>query len=322
MAKDQNYSRPRILYVDAYDSFANNVVGLLESVLAVDVTIVKIDDALVAENLESILLAFDAVVVGPGPGDPTHPPDVGFIPELWKLSDANILPILGICLGFQSLGHAFGASIQRLKRPRHGIVTLVANDRRDIFISCLDFKATQYHSLFVNLGGRDKSVAGLFEPNVQCPSLWPLAWTFVDEVNEPVLMAVRHVDKPFWGLQFHPESVCTEREANEVIKNWWRKACHWLYSNGRSANLESPWFSRLRGMKSLSLTKDPSLAFMALRAALTAHYSPANSGGITTLAWKEVDVGQMKIVDLCENLKARRSRAHTSRWSRSSNQQT
>jgi para-aminobenzoate synthetase len=109
---------PTLLFVDAYDSFTNNIVALLETALDADVHVVKIDDSRLLHpasegSFLSFLQQFDAVVVGPGPGDPELPQDVGWVNRIWALEDKDVLPVLGICLGFQSLCLAFGGSVSR-----------------------------------------------------------------------------------------------------------------------------------------------------------------------------------------------------------------
>ncbi|KAF2635323.1 para-aminobenzoate synthase [Massarina eburnea CBS 473.64] len=229
----------KILFVDAFDSFTNNIVGLLEQCLQAEVTLVHINDDKVSENLEETVSHFDAVVVGPGPGHPGIPSDVGFINKLWALDDENILPILGICLGFQSLCLAHGAEVERLPCARHGIVSKLLHNNVDIFAGIGDgFEATQYHSLRVDLLGnksRDALSHSVFwEPSEACPSLYPLAWDTTDEANGPILMAVRHTTKPFSGVQFHPESICTSEESKQLISNWWTNAQTWLTKRGRA----------------------------------------------------------------------------------------
>jgi len=227
---------PRILYIDAFDSFANNITGLLEQRLGAEVTLVHVNDAIVDSNFEEILAAVDAVVVGPGPGHPANPNDVGFIDKLWTLDEANLVPVLGICLGFQSLCLHHGASVERLQRPRHGIVTRVSHQDKEIFADLGELEATQYHSLHANNGGvgDDKAAVVSWEPTKKCPALQPLAWDEADEINGPLLMGVRHTTKPFWGVQFHPESICTTAAGAELIANWWARARDWLLHQGRT----------------------------------------------------------------------------------------
>lgn len=229
----------RILYVDAYDSFSNSIVGLLEQNLGADVTTVRIDDELASQNLRAVLQAFDAVVVGPGPGHPANTSDVGLIKQLWELEEAEVLPILGVCLGFQSLCLAYGATVKRLKQARHGIVSNVLHNQNDIFQDIATVYATQYHSLHVDLKN-DGPVAvppsqAHWNVSLNCPKLRPLAWDVSDEVNGAVLMAVRHTEKPFWGVQFHPESICTSEEGHKLLQNWWLQAKAWSEFRIRSS---------------------------------------------------------------------------------------
>ncbi|KAI0153142.1 para-aminobenzoate synthase [Xylariaceae sp. FL1272] len=220
-------TRGRILFVDAYDSFSNNIVGLLQECLEVDVTLVHMDDENVGQNLHEMLSTFDAVVVGPGPGHPAIPSDVGFITRLWDLDDAQLIPILGICLGFQSLSYAHGAQVKRLRRARHGIVGPVSHNDTDIFAGIGELNATQYHSLHVDIGSREDYDMVLRRPSTPCPSLQPLAWDLEDAKNGPILMGVRHTTKPFWGVQFHPESICTSEAGKRMVQNWWAEARKW-----------------------------------------------------------------------------------------------
>ena len=224
----------RILFVDAYDSFSNNIVALLETCLDVTVIVVKIDLDLDRPGIRPFLSHFDAVVVGPGPGNPTNPGDTGFITELWRLQDDGLLPILGICLGFQTLACAFGATIERLPLPTHGILCEVLHDGSSIFQDVDEVSAIRYHSLHVKIGHiiqANQCVAypsQLWEPTRQCPDLKPLAWDLDDKINGAVLMAVQHIKRPFWGLQYHPESICTNGSSVKIIANWWHASKKWL----------------------------------------------------------------------------------------------
>ncbi|KAI1258544.1 para-aminobenzoate synthase [Xylariaceae sp. FL1019] len=220
-------ARGRILFVDAYDSFSNNIVGLLQECLDVDVTLVHMNDEKVGQDLHEILSTFDAVVVGPGPGHPATPSDVGLITRLWELDDAQLIPILGICLGFQSLSLAHGAQVRRLRRARHGIVGPVFHYDTDIFAGIGDLEATQYHSLHVDIGRKEDYESALRCPSTACPSLQPLAWDLEDAENGPILMGVRHITKPFWGVQFHPESICTSQAGKRMVQSWWAEARKW-----------------------------------------------------------------------------------------------
>ncbi|KAF2206999.1 hypothetical protein CERZMDRAFT_63112 [Cercospora zeae-maydis SCOH1-5] len=223
--------RHRILFVDAYDSFSNSIVALLQAELPVTVESIKIDDARFVLNDKAFfdyLDGFDAVVAGPGPGHPANAKDIGLIGKLWVLPEKHLLPVLGICLGFQSLCLAFGAKIERLKEPRHGIMTMVDHCHQDIYADTGRVVATQYHSLHVTLGQNssvdDWGSSNQWQKSEECPDLVPLSWTAMSLPNGPTLMGVRHGHKPLWGVQYHPESICTNKEGQKLMRNWWVQA--------------------------------------------------------------------------------------------------
>lgn len=240
--------KPRILFIDAYDSFTNNIISLLETKLDVEVTQIKIDEPV--PNLPSFLRSFSAVVAGPGPGNPGNDTDVGLMKELWSLFDEHVLPVLGICLGFQSLVLAHGGKVLPLNRPRHGVVTRISTKGEGIFHGLEEVHSVQYHSLHGALGHERSehfqwpgSLAHLWKPHASTPVLRPIAWEFdqsladYEDINKPknprlILMAVKHVTRPFYGIQFHPESICSHASAQEVIINWWREVEEWHKDHG------------------------------------------------------------------------------------------
>src|SRR4051812_4237740 len=159
-------SRPRILFLDAYDSFSNNIVSLLTTLLGVDVDILPIDADLSPAKFAAELVNYDAVVCGPGPGSPDLASDVGLMTTVWTSAYPQA-PALGICLGFQSLARHLGAPVRRLRRGLHGMIhevehigiaksttdhevpdaTAPTTNRGDIFTGVGKFRATLYHSL-------------------------------------------------------------------------------------------------------------------------------------------------------------------------------
>lgn len=247
---------PRILFIDAYDSFTNNIISLLETELHVEVTVIKIDEPI--KDFVSFLKPFAAVVAGPGPGHPKTPADVGWFNELWALKSRDILPVLGVCLGFQSLVLAFGGKIEELSEPRHGIRRRIRSNGQSMFKGLDDITAVQYHSLHASIGNTppDNAVAGtdwgsFSKSGHMSAGLRPLAWDL--QVDNPstsgaslnknpraILMAVSHAGRPFLGVQFHPESVCSNANAQKIILGWWKVAQSWNQSHRHQASLPMP----------------------------------------------------------------------------------
>jgi para-aminobenzoate synthetase len=230
-------SAGKVLFIDAYDSFSNNIINLLRDRLSVTVSSIYIDDPRFVFNDDAFhehLQQFDAVVAGPGPGHPANPQDIGLIAKLWTLADENLLPVLGICLGFQSLCLAYGGTVDRLTQPRHGLVTPIRHCGGDVYADTGHVRATQYHSLHVSIGLDDngtRSDQSLFTPTKTCPQLYPLAWDLSDPENGPIFMSAKHVSKPFTGVQYHPESICTNDEGHRMVDKWWQAACTWNARN-------------------------------------------------------------------------------------------
>ena len=238
MAEDS----PHILFVDAYDSFSNNIISLLKTRLNVSVTDIKIDEHI--PDLPSYLQSFQAIVIGPGPGHPGNAADVGLINRIWMLGENHVLPILGICLGFQSLVLNFGGAVEPLPEPRHGILRRITSSNKSIFRNVECVESVQYHSLYASVDCFSpcfnfSDACDLEESAAQNIDLEPLAWDleednlFSCEIPEhaknpkAILMAVKHKRKPFYGLQFHPESICSSEDAQRILDTWWMEAQEW-----------------------------------------------------------------------------------------------
>jgi anthranilate synthase/aminodeoxychorismate synthase-like glutamine amidotransferase len=172
-----------ILVVDNYDSFTYNLVQLLASA-GREVRVLRNDAASAAEMLA---LGAAGIVLSPGPG---RPEAAGVSVELVRRRAP--VPILGVCLGHQALGVAFGAEVDRAPRLMHGKTSAVRHLGRGPFAGLPDpFEATRYHSLAV----REETLP---------EELLPIAWS-----EDGILMGLAHRDLPYWGVQFHPESVLT-----------------------------------------------------------------------------------------------------------------
>ncbi|CCU79867.1 Para-aminobenzoate (PABA) synthase/ABZ1 [Blumeria hordei DH14] len=239
--------KPLILFIDAYDSFSNNIISLIETTLDVSVRTVRIDDPILSTSDQALrqeLRNYVAVVCGPGPGNPENEKDVGLMRQIWRLEEVDVVPTLGICLGFQSLCLEFGGKIQRLKGPQHGMIRRVThvgevNNEETIFRGVGKIYATLYQSLCADIGHAQLQPqqweVEKWNCTSQCPDLLPLAWVEHDHSltndsgiqDEKVLVAIQHTKRPYWALQYHPESICTNDESQKLIKNWFRHASAW-----------------------------------------------------------------------------------------------
>jgi anthranilate synthase component 2 len=176
-----------IVVVDNYDSFTYNLVQLLLS-LGREVDVRRNDALTVGE-----LLGFEpeAIVLSPGPG---RPEDAGICVEL--LQSGAPVPLLGVCLGHQALGLAYGAEIELAPVLMHGKTSQVRHDGRAIFAGLPDpFVATRYHSLRV----ADRGL--------------PPCLDVMARSEDETIMGMAHRDLPYWGVQFHPESILTRAGA-------------------------------------------------------------------------------------------------------------
>jgi para-aminobenzoate synthetase component II len=172
-----------ILIVDNYDSFVHNVARYFEE-LGQTTRVVR-NDEVTAQDLSSA----KAIVISPGPCTPT---EAGQSMAIMR-DYSGKLPILGICLGHQVMGEVFGGLVTRAKRPMHGDSSEINHDGKGIFEGLPQrFSAGRYHSLIVELEGRDT----------------PLHVTAKSDEGE--IMGLRHASHPTYGVQFHPESILTE----------------------------------------------------------------------------------------------------------------
>ena len=227
-SSENGISQKSILYIDAYDSFSYNVVAMLEEVLNVRVTVMTIDSEWPDGNIIESLQHYEAVVLGPGPGDPKVPKDVGIMDDIWNLSDADMLPVFGICLGFQSLCLRHGMSVGKLPYPLHGQIHRIATTGKDIFSGICDLRITLYHSLYAEM-----DIQSVFPAELDL-----LAWFSIKNsgsaAGTQIPMAIRHRRKPFWGVQFHPESCKSDKEAcDQLLRRWWQMALDFNKRTGR-----------------------------------------------------------------------------------------
>jgi para-aminobenzoate synthetase len=185
----------KTLLIDNYDSFTYNLFQLLAEVNGEEPLVVRNDEASWSDLSK---LAFDNIVISPGPGRPDRAADFGVCADVIRNTHA---PLLGVCLGHQGLGALQGAAIVPAPEPVHGRLSAILHDDSPLFAGIpREFQAVRYHSLCVE------------QPLP--PELHGIAWT-----SDGVLMAVEHHERPLWGVQFHPESVCAEH-GRRLLENF------------------------------------------------------------------------------------------------------
>ncbi|WP_273184854.1 anthranilate synthase component II [Hyphomonas adhaerens] len=187
-------SRKKVLVVDNYDSFTWNLVHYLEE-LGADTTVVRNDAMTVEEALTS---GFDGILLSPGPCTPN---EAGICVALIQKAPDN-LPILGVCLGHQSIGQAFGGKVITAREIRHGKLSDIHQTGGDLFEGLPEtYRVVRYHSLAVRPEDLPEDL---------------VADAFTDDGE---IMALHHKSRPVYGVQFHPESILTEH-GHALLKNW------------------------------------------------------------------------------------------------------
>lgn len=180
--------------IDNYDSFTYNLVHFLGELGAK--ILVHRNDTITPE--EVLALSPEGIVLSPGPCDPDR---AGICVDLVRQA-ASKIPILGVCLGHQSIAQAFGASIERAPTPMHGKLSHICHHESDIFHGIASpFVATRYHSLIV------------------ANDTLPNCLKVTAETNDGLIMGLRHREHPVFGVQFHPESIASEN-GHDLLANF------------------------------------------------------------------------------------------------------
>lgn len=183
-----------ILMIDNYDSFTYNLVQYFGE-LGANLKIYR-NDALSIEDIAR--MRPEKIVISPGPG---RPESAGISVEIIH-SFAGKIPILGVCLGHQCIGHAYGGKIIRAKKLMHGKTSMIRHNNKEIFKDIKSpFEATRYHSLVI------------------AKKTMPRCLEVTARASDGEIMGIRHKKYPLWGVQFHPESILTV-EGKRILKNF------------------------------------------------------------------------------------------------------
>jgi len=175
-----------ILVIDNYDSFTFNLVQYLGEITDKKISVYR-NDAVTIPEIQD--MSPEAILISPGP---CTPKEAGISVDIVKYL-GNSTPILGVCLGHQSIGYAYGGNIIRAPYLMHGKVSQIYHKQDSIFKGLsVPFNATRYHSLII-----EKS---------SCPDCLQI----IAETDDGLIMGVRHKESPVFGVQFHPESILTD----------------------------------------------------------------------------------------------------------------
>ena len=184
----------KVLVIDNYDSFVYNLVQYLGELNAEP--IVKRNDAITIDEVEDI--SPHALLISPGPG---HPQQAGISVDLIKWA-AGKIPVLGICLGHQCIGEAWGGKIVHAPQVMHGKTSLISHNESGLFKNIESpFNATRYHSLMVD------------------PESFPDELKITAKTDDGLIMGLKHKKFEIYGLQFHPESILTAY-GHKLIENF------------------------------------------------------------------------------------------------------
>ncbi|HEX5856973.1 MAG TPA: gamma-glutamyl-gamma-aminobutyrate hydrolase family protein [Microbacterium sp.] len=185
----------RILVVDNHDSFVYTLVGYVEQ-LGAETVVVESDEI---DDPARSIAGYAGVLVSPGPGTPA---DAGASIAVVRAAAESGMPLLGVCLGHQAIGEAFGATVAHAPELMHGMTSLVRHDGTPLYAGLPNpFTATRYHSLAIE------------------PATLPLELDVTSRTDAGVIMGVSHRTLPIRGVQFHPESVLTEG-GYRLLANW------------------------------------------------------------------------------------------------------
>lgn len=231
----------KTLLIDNYDSYTYNLFQQVARVSGEEPRVIRNDELTEAE-LEG--LSVDAIILSPGPGHPERMGDFGVCGHAIRLG----VPLLGVCLGHQGIATFHGGGVRRGAEPIHGRISLISHNGDRLFQGIpSEFNVVRYHSLVIDGGLPECLEATAF-------------------AGDGVVMAVRHRSLPHWGVQFHPESICTEY-GDQIIANFLEMAGGSRVETPSLAVSSSPVSTPLAppvSSRRLALDVDPERAFIAL----------------------------------------------------------
>ncbi|KAG0339616.1 Protein phosphatase PP2A regulatory subunit B [Podila humilis] len=261
----------RTLIVDNYDSYTFNLLQLFEDDQLANVVVIRNDQFEWSNFEQEILPYFDQVILSPGPGRPERSEDFGICTQILQTTH---IPIFGVCLGHQGIGHTHGAKVTYGAEPVHGQIATVHHNGTGLFSGIpQDFEAVRYHSLVVD----EDSLPDELRSTAWCLSL-PLIQRHQTEYvsnggddvemctqptfSEPSvaaksIMGIQHATLPHHGVQFHPESICT-KYGKQMMANFFKISQDFYAHRDRSEVLGIPAYIRSYSVVPTSMPSPPS----------------------------------------------------------------
>ncbi|KAI9346597.1 ADC synthase [Obelidium mucronatum] len=221
----------RVLLIDNYDSYTFNLFQILGEHQPVVIRNDQFEWSVVQRD---ILPFFDCVIISPGPGRPDKKEDFGICLNLLENAHSFTVPVFGVCLGHQGIGSVFGAQVVLAEEPMHGRLSQVRHNGSGLFEGIDDmFSVVRYHSLVV-------------DPSSLPEELEATAWTSSNSPDRSdIIMALQHKSLPLWGVQFHPESICTEY-GTKIVDNFLKMTKAFWLSVGQNRDFQSPLPSHIQ----------------------------------------------------------------------------
>ncbi|KRR18313.1 hypothetical protein CQ13_35235 [Bradyrhizobium retamae] len=212
MAASETSFEQSVILIDNFDSFTFNIAQMVGEVNGKEAIV--LDNTVPWKEIRKI--PHDRIILSPGPGNPQTSKDVGSTMDVLA---GSAVPVLGVCLGHQCIAHFHGAAVSRAPEPLHGRIRSITNSGTDLFKGLpRSFNVTRYHSL---------TVTGDLPQCLECTAM----------SEDGIIMGLRHRQRPHYGVQFHPESICSQY-GREIFVNFLSDACAPSATQASLAGLE------------------------------------------------------------------------------------
>ncbi|KAF9426830.1 Protein phosphatase PP2A regulatory subunit B [Podila epigama] len=272
----------RTLIVDNYDSYTFNLLQLFDEEQLKNVVVVRNDQFEWPQFEQEVLPYFDQIILSPGPGRPERPQDFGICTQILQTTH---IPIFGICLGHQGIGHIHGAKVTYGPEPVHGQIAAIHHDGTGLFAGIpQDFEAVRYHSLVIQEDSLPSDLIStafcISHPLIQghrgdSKLEKDISTTNGDDscgdassstlsTEAKSIMGIRHATLPHHGVQFHPESICT-KHGKQMMNNFFKISQEFYSNQNRPESLDIPDYVRAYSVVPTMNTSDSAASSKKLK---------------------------------------------------------